>query len=170
MMPSTFTEGELRFDFSGSIGAERLDEQGVPIPQGMSFVDFTVEEDNRQLLIEIKDPADSMATEDERGNFQRSLAGRELINLELVPKCRDSYTYMHLMKRDSKSFLFVVVLGVPQSFDPGLLIPFVERLRERLMKEAKEPWVQPYVTDCVVMTPDTWSNFFPNYRLQRSRS
>lgn len=50
-------EGELPFDFSGARSVDKLDKEGVPQPHNMKFVDFVIEEDERILLVEVKDPS-----------------------------------------------------------------------------------------------------------------
>ena len=107
-------EGELQFEFSGATSVERLDVQGQPRPQGMALVDFVVEEHSRTLLIEIKDPSQQPVPDTERRRFIRAMQHQTLIHEELVPKARDSYTFLHLMERDTQPFVYVVVLGLDQ--------------------------------------------------------
>ena len=83
-------EGELEFDFGRSRSCFRLDEQGVPLPVGMSFVDFVVEDGDKYLLVEVKDPSDRSLSEDERRDYANRLRGEELIHQKLTPKARDS--------------------------------------------------------------------------------
>ena len=161
-------EGDLEFHFVGAVGVTRVDVQGVKAPQGMQLVDFLVEEKRRALLIEVKDPSNPNAPERERRAFAKKMSGKKLIDEELVPKARDSYTYLHLMANDSKPFLFVVVLGLEELPDQAAqLAPFKDRLLGRLRHEAEVPWVRQYVTDCIVITPERWSTHFPNYALTR---
>jgi hypothetical protein len=161
-------EGELVFDFSGCINAQRLDRRGVQIPVGMSFVDFVVEQDKQILLIEIKDPSHSRATEKARQEFIRQLSGNELIANHLVPKCRDSYTYLHLMEQDTKPFLYIVLIAIEEdSPAPPLLLALKERLIQRLRHEAEHPWHKHYVEDCTVFNIRTWNSKIP-YKITRS--
>lgn len=167
-MTTKIRERDLEFDFVGAVSVERVDVQGVPIPKRMRFVDFLVEEKQRALLIEVKDPSFATATEEARQEFVTSLIGDELIHEKLVPKARDSYTLLHLMEKDSKPFLYVVVLGMKGIVDDLAFLPsFKDRLLRRLRHEAEEPWVRQYVTDCVVVTPEQWSTHFPDYALTR---
>ena len=157
-----FREGELEFDFSEAVEARRLDEQGVPTPEGMSFVDFIIDVGKEVLLIEVKDPSHSTTPEQEREKFYHQLKGNELINKHLVPKCRDSYTFLHLMEKDTKVLLFIVIIAIDRrSFDEALLEPVKEKLLKRIRKEAKEPWVRQYVRDCLVLDLDGWNSKFP---------
>lgn len=168
-MTARVREGELQFEFLGATSVERLDVQGQPRPQGMALVDFVVEESSRILLIEIKDPAQQHAPEREHQRFTRAMQHRTLIYEELVPKARDSYTFLHLMERDTQPFVYVVVLGLERlAVDPALLSSFKDRLLQRLRHEAQDPWQRHYVTDCVVVMPGTWPTHFPAYALSRS--
>lgn len=162
-------EGELNFDFSGATAVDRLDVQDQPIPHGMALVDFVVEETGQILLIEIKDPSQSGASERERARFAKKLEHETLIHQELVPKARDSYAFLHLMERDTKTFLYVVVLGLETLPDKAaLLVNFKDRLLKRIRHEGREPWRRQYVKDCVVLTPKIWPEHFPGYSLSRS--
>ena len=132
----------------------------------MSLVDFVVEEQDRLLLLEIKDPSQSNTPSESEREFIRRMESRELIDNNLVPKARDSYTYLHLMKRDCKELMFVLLLGL--ELDRYLRVRFKDRLLGRMRHEAHEPWVRRYVEDCVIVTPESWAQYFPSYRLSRS--
>jgi len=171
-----FVESGLEFTFTGAVDVEKLDgqERGAPHPPG-KVVDFVVEEAARMLLIEVKNPSASGVDKDPRPSERRTTErtkrrGNELINAELVPKARGSYTYLHLMARDTKPFMFVLVDDV-SALGPELadLEPFRERLAERLRHESgvRDAWKREYVASCVVVTPETWPSAFPSYSLRR---
>lgn len=168
-------EGELEFDFLDAL-SERLDGK-KPEPQGLQLVDFLVEEPDRLIMVEIKDPSCKP-----KGNDERAMAGiktqrqqfvikindGKLINHELAPKARDSYTYIHLMARDTKPILYVFVLGADELFlDDAGLIQLKADLLARLRQEAGQPWARCYVHDCLVLTEKTWPLAFPQYALSR---
>ena len=138
-----FTEKRMKFDFTSAEKADRLDRQGVPLPHGMAFVDFVVEETKRTLLIEVKDPEGTPAPHRSEAlkDFSKKMRGNGLIHEEIVPKARDSYTFLRLMGRDDKMFILVCLLGVG-SRDPALLGDFKNRLLARLSKETAVPWVR----------------------------
>ena len=166
-------EGELEFDFSNAKKAEKFDKQerGVssgPRPHGMDSVDFVVEEETRILLIEVKDPSCKGAPEKERKKFIEEMKHKTLIHNKLVPKARDTYTFLHLMKRDKKPFLYVVLLGLEEfSLDFPVLMNFKDHLLQRLRQESDIPWKLNYVTDCIVVKVSDWGKFFPKYGLKR---
>lgn len=170
-------EGDFALDFSLALRWERFDRKGRQIPQGMSFVDFLVEEPRRILLIEIKDPfclheVSPMAHTPPRKGIKR---GQEafrmdrMIHQSLVPKIRDSYTWLHLMEQSDKPFLFIVLLGLDCfSIDmSGLLVVFKDRLLSRIRREDAVSWKIPYVQDCLVLDPSSFRRSFPQYPLFR---
>jgi len=158
-------EGEIEIDFSSSVDAGRMDVQGDPIPIGMKFVDFVVEEPDNLFLIEIKDPCASKVTSVERKKFLKRLRDNQLIHHELTPKARDSYTFLHLMQRDNKRMVFILLLG--GSFDDELILNLKDRLLRRIRQEAALPWAKRYIADCIVLTEDSWRRHFPEYALSR---
>jgi hypothetical protein len=171
-------EGEFKFEF-GTATFEKPDAKGKITPQGMKFVDFIIEEEKRLILLEVKDPSrlpkgdDARAIaaiERERQDFVHQLKNNEWIHHELTPTARDSYTYLHLMARDKKPILYVVLLGVDRlPFDAMPLLPnFRDRLLGRLRKETDQPWLRQYVADCLVLTENTWPAAFPQYPLTRT--
>ena len=168
-MTMQFQERELLFDFQGCLSAEKLDRKGVPLPDGMCFVDFVLEEACLKLLIEVKDPSEGSVPQNQKGKFTQKLTGSQLIDQKLVPKCRDSYCFLHLMEQDTKPFLYIVVLGTSAlpTVGPGELTEFKNKLLSRLRKESGLPWKRLYVKDCVVVTEDTWKRHFPSYSLRR---
>ncbi len=159
-------EGRLVFDFSAARSVDKLDAPRRTLPYKMAFVDFVVEEETQVLLVEVKDPEAAPPDRREReiARFIDQLRKAKLVNEVLVPKARDSYTYLHLMCRDDKPFVYVVVLGIGPG-DPELLMDLKHRLLARLRQEADEPWKRQYVRDCIVVTPQTWKELLGDYPL-----
>ena len=164
-----FDEKNLRFNFASALAARKMDSQGVGLPVGMMLVDFLVEEDDKKLLIEVKDPSHPQARSRQQTAFIKELESDGLINGKLVPKARDSYTYLHLMAEDNKPMVFVVVLGIDGLVkDPrALLLAFKERLLQRIRQESDQAWVRQYIRDCVVLTVGDWNTYFPQYTVSR---
>ena len=152
----SWREGELSFDF-GKLHAWRLDEPGRPQPIGMKFVDFVVEEQDRLLLVEVKDldatPECHRPGQEEE--WRRRLRSKDWIGHELVPKARDSYTFLHLMALDTKPMDFVVLLGWERCEVP-LLVAARDILLRRLRKEAAKPWKREYVLACWILRLEDW--------------
>ena len=140
-------------------------------------MDFVLEEDDRLIMVEVKDPSckakgvtpdAEAAVAKERAEFVKKIQRDTLIAQELTPKARDSFTYLHLMGRDSKPLLYAFLLGADKlSLDPALLLGFKDRLLARLRQESDQPWARRYVADCIVLTENNWPTTFPQYPLAR---
>lgn len=135
----------------------------------MKLVDFAVREAERMLLIEVKDPCDSLGRPEDARHYARKLRYRSLVREELVPKCRDTYSYLHLMGQDDLPIWFVLVLGVDeaQGVGPAELGALQDLLLYGLLCETHTPWVRRYVRGAVVTSPLTWPEYFPEYALAR---
>jgi hypothetical protein len=170
-MPNqTITEGDLVFSFPDAVKVERLDRQGVPLPVGMTLVDFVITEEQprRLILLELKDPSDPGSQQEARDAFFKELRGNDLVNNRLTPKARDSFTFLHLMAEDGPPVLFVVLLGLERCpLDAALLLSLKERLLRRLRQEADRPWQREYVEDCLILTEAGWNRHFPQYPVAR---
>jgi|JI9StandDraft_1071089.scaffolds.fasta_scaffold402951_1 hypothetical protein len=147
-------EEGIEFDF-GKHKATKLDVQGVPLPEGMALTDFFVEREKDSLLLEVKDFANPRMRPAQEKENKGKIILNEFINKHLVPKCRDSYTYIHLMERDKRPLIYVVLLVMKKnSIDTPLLLDFSERLVKRLYHEAHEPWKKRFVKSCHVVNQD----------------
>lgn len=173
-LSAVLREGGLRFDFSSSRGAFKLDEPGRGFPAHMKPVDFVVAEASRVLLIEIKDPrsiAEFLRNPRETLLSTRPFdhAGRRsFVDDELVPKARGSYTWLHLMNREAGPFEYVVFIG-PGVVEEAMLLPVLDAVRRGVRHEAgaSEPWRREYVREVRVLTEASWAKWFPEYPLTR---
>ena len=169
-MNVSFREGTFELTFQAP--AERLDAPGKRQPEGMQLVDFVIEEAERILLLEIKDPSSpkipAKARTSRLADFARRMRDDTLIAHELAPKARDSYCFLHLMRRDTKPMLYVVLLGLEgYEAEAALLLGFKDRLLGRLRHEAEQPWKRAYIQDCVILTESRWARAFPEHSLRR---
>lgn len=168
-------ESGFHFNFPVATTWEKLDDPGKTKPEGMKLVDFVLEESKRLILLEVKNPSQALQRANEaaqrnqekaRSQFIADFQGDKLIVEQLTPKARDSYTWLHLMGRDKKPMLFVFLLGNQVlRLEPALLLAFKDRLLARLRQETDQPWVHHYVSDCIVLTEQTWQKVFPDYPL-----
>ena len=138
------SERDIQIDFQSASSARKFDEKGFKSPQGMKLVDFVVYERNRTLLIEVKDPSNPNPKARQDG-FEEEFRSNTLIAQELVPKARDSYTFEHLMARDAKPFIFVVLIGTEKlTLTTAEIVEFKDRLLARLRKETNVEWAHQY--------------------------
>lgn len=161
---------ELLFSFPDELNWTELDKQGVRLPVRMKFVDLVIERESDILLVEIKDPSHSRSTDKDQNCYLKRLSDNSVLTQELTPKARDSYLYLHLMERDGKPFKYIVLLGL-DAFDPeiqkGIMFGFKDRLLADIRCESFEAWRRKHITDCVVLTVQTWIQQFPDWSLQR---
>lgn len=163
-------KGDLEARLSKSLGQQPFDRRLGSKPHGLLFVDFIVDRDSEVFLIEVKDPCSgdipAIMKQERHNDFVERLRGRKLIDENLVPKCRDTYLFLHLMKQDAKPMKFLVLLGLEcGNFDPALIGVFQTRLMNRLRKESESPWKRQYVAGCAVFTESSWNSYFPEHLL-----
>lgn len=165
-----YVEKELVFNFPDELTWNELDVQGRKIPKGMALVDLVIERESDCLLVEIKDPSNSAAPEKERNNYLKRLQNNSVLEEELVPKVRDSYTYEHLMERDHKPFVYIVLIGLDsfsQSVQTGLLSTFGDRLHNAIKNESDTPWIREHISQCTVLSIPMWNRWFKDWQVSR---
>ena len=167
-MTQVFQEKQLQFHFPDELFVDVLDKQGVQLPVGMALVDFVIMEEHQTFLVEIKDPSNSRAQAKERAKYIKRLQNDSLITEELTPKARDSYTFLHLMEKDSKPFVYVVLVGLDAyRNEEALLLGFKDRLLKRIFCETELPWKRKYIQDCIVVSIEQWNKRFQNWSVSR---
>jgi hypothetical protein len=153
---------DLEFEFPKSLVWEELDAKGKILPQNMKFVDIVIERDTDILLVEIKDPSTVRAPEQELKNYSKRLINNSILKNELTPKVRDSYLYMHLLERDTKPFIYIVLLGL-DAYDDSVQKLILTGFKDRLMADIQnegQGWKRKYIKDCAVLTIDHWNKAF----------
>ncbi|HHH76148.1 MAG TPA: hypothetical protein ENL03_03900 [Phycisphaerae bacterium] len=164
----TFTEGDIELTLPES--TIKLDETPKCTPEGMKLVDFCFCADGKIYLIELKDPSHPKAARNRDDEIKR-LIGNDLINSELAPKARGSYTWLHLMKKDNAPIVYIVLLGtsVLPIEDKALLTGFMDKLRTQIIHESGEPWLRDYIDNVIVVTDSDWDKVFDDFgwRLRR---
>lgn len=161
---------DLEFSFPDETKWEELDKQGVKLPVQMKFVDLVIERDNDILLVEIKDPSNKRTPAEERTKYFKRLSDNSILTQELTPKARGSYTFLHLMERDTKPLKYVVLIGL-DAYDPvqqkALLTGFKDRLLADIRCETDTPWRRQHIADCVVLSVDIWNKTFADWPVAR---
>lgn len=161
-----FIEGEFVFDFAGR--GRRFDRDGIGAPSGMKRVDFIVREDERLLLVEVKDPCDQRAPESERKKWSDPKYWSGEIVDRLVPKVRSTYLHLHLMEEDGSPCTYVVVAGLDQlGVGPEFSLLLTEELKRRVRMEAGHTWRRSYLSAVAVVDIDTFNNSFAPYSVTR---
>lgn len=157
-----FEHGQLIFDFTGCVSVEEFDRPGTPVPETMKKVDFVVQEPDRILLVEVKDPSNTATTAANRQEFIHNMKSGPLVHQDLVPKCRDNYTYLHLMNADCKPLVYVALIALYENQDkPVVLLALHDKLKKCLRQEVRDVWTRQYVSDCAVVNVKKWNQRFP---------
>ena len=158
-MPSfEFTEQTIRFTFNEVLTAEVLDRSENKGIQGMMLVDFLVETEDRIYLIEAKDLRGSKGK-----NADNPISGN-LITQTLVPKARDSYSYLVLMERAQKPVEYILVFQ--KLIEAPFLINRRDKLRAKLKQESDRPWAKDYVRECHLLNFRHLNEKFPQFSAQ----
>lgn len=166
-----YREGELVFEFPTGVSPRKLDWQdGRVLPTQMKFIDFVLRLDDRCLLVEVKDPANSKARSKNRTAFVESIEKKTLIKQHLTPKVRGSYLYEHLMERDDLPFVYVVLIGLDflETMDAGMMLTsYSDALHADVRGECWEGWSRDYISECVVLDIRQWNNKFVDWPVRR---
>ena len=161
----------LTFEFPDELVFQKFDAQNVSLPHGMKLVDLVIETDNNKLIVEIKDPSNPNAQQYQQAQkFITDLKNDTVISHELTPKARDTYTFLHLMKEDTKPLIFVALLGLDALSEldqNAILLTFRDRLMNHIRKESDKPWERKHIEDCAVLTLETWNKTFPDWQVHR---
>lgn len=163
-------DADLQFSFPDDLKWDELDKQGVKLPVKMKFVDIVIEREDDVLLVEIKDPSHVKSPDKERNSYLKRLQDNSVLTNELTPKARDSYTYLHLMERDTKPFKYIVLIGLDaydKDIQKALLGNYKNRLLTDIRCESFEPWKREYIADCAVMSVDVWNKKYSNWPIIR---
>jgi len=169
-MPWIKTDKNADLEFCLPDHAIEFDKGGVTRAQGLSMVDFIIERDDDILLIEIKDPSNVKVPEAKRSEEYNKHKGDECLTKELVPKCRDTFTYLHLMEMDTKPLRYFVVIGIDafsSQEQSALLSNYTQRLQVGIYNEADQPWKKQYITDSAVFSVEKWNQYFSSWQARR---
>lgn len=149
---TTLTEKELSFTFPDNWQVEHFDTPGTPSISHFQPVDFVVETSERIIFIEVKDPSNSKAPDDQRKKFVKKMQTDQLTHQELVPKARTSWSFLCLMRRATKPIVYIVAIGAENlRVEPVLWSNLTGRLKARLKQEIDVPWPLQYVESCIVI-------------------
>ncbi len=131
----------------------------------MKAVDVLIEEPNRLIFVEIKDPEQAQSQQ-RLDEFVERVENRSLIPA-LYRKYRDSFLYRWAegaWNSNSERWYVVVVTGL----DDALLLSLFEDLKRQLPFEGlPNSWQRGLADKCLVLSLDKWNQEFPTYPLQR---
>ena len=164
---TTLTEGNLQITFPRGTRARKFDEPETHGLSCMKAVDFIVEETDRILFIEFKDPDDPRATEARREKFIEKFSSGGL-DSDLKHKYRDTFLYQWASDEIDKPIHYWVLVAAKD-----LTTFHLARRTDALQRELplygppSGGWRRPIVTDCMVFNLHTWNRYLQDYRVER---
>ncbi|MDP8239513.1 MAG: hypothetical protein P9X24_10520 [Candidatus Hatepunaea meridiana] len=162
-------ENDLQFDFSKALKpARRFDDENHGLSHCMKAVDFIIELNDKILFIEVKDPQHPRVSKEELTRFLAKLKSKELVNKELIPKCRDSFLYEYAMNNLGKPVFYYVLIAI-DALTKAELFYQTDILRKHIPVEGipENPWQNRFIEGCMVMNIDTWNLYLPEYPVSR---
>jgi len=160
-------EGSLELTLPPGVQGKKFDDRDHGLSHCMKAVDFIVEESDRVLFIEFKDPDHPQAKPNKRKTFLKDLlAGSK--DDDLVRKYRDSFIYRWAEKILDKPITYCVLIATSQ-LDEAMLLARTEELKRKLPLEGPTSgvWKRQIVHGCSVFNIETWNRHLPEYPVTR---
>ena len=171
-------EGNIEIIFPPNAKVRRFDDsKSHGLSHCMKAVDFIVEEPERTLFIEFKDPKIPLEEcEDPKTLRARKQARKEFIakftsgglDQDLKYKYRDSFLYEWASGRMYERIHYWVLIGIDEltSSDLGRR---TDDLKGKLPASvpSRVAWKHRIVHDCLVLYIDAWNNRLPDYPVSR---
>jgi len=161
-------EGTLYLTLPHGVQGRKFDDRNHGLSHCMKAVDFVVEEPDRVLFIEFKDPDHPHANPDDRKAFLEELliGGKDD---DLVRKYRDSFIYRWAENAAEKPISYCVLIAASR-LDEAMLLARTEGLKRKLPAEgpASGAWQRQIVAGCSVFNLETWNRHLPQYPVARA--
>ena len=168
---TTVTEGSLQITFPSASRVRKFDDRATHgLSHCMKAVDFIVEEDDRTLFIEIKDPEHPRSRNDDREKFiAKFLAGK--LDDDLKYKYRDSFLYEWASESVDKPIHYWAIVAI-ESLSDAQLLTRTDALKRTLPVQdlASQKWRRPIVAGCMVFNIRTWNKKLEGFAVSRVSS
>ena len=165
---TTLTEGNLQITFPRHVNVRHFDNpDSHGLSQYMKSVDFIVEENDRILFIEFKDPDDPRARAEAREKFVDNFRSGKLTE-DLKYKYRDSFLYEWASNNIGKPVYYWVLVGMEKVTEADLLAR-TDDLKRRLpvLGPRSGVWTRQIVADCMIFNVQTWNRHLPDFPVSR---
>lgn len=165
---TTLQEGNLQITFPQRASVRKFDDRSSHgLSHCMKAVDFIVEESDRILFIEFKDPGHPHAQEAKTQKFVDALLSGKL-NDDLKYKYRDSFIYEWASNNVGKPIHYWVLVAVDDLTEAALLKQTEDLQRSLpLQGPASGAWTQAIAADCVIFNIATWNKHLPDFPIIR---
>jgi len=149
-------EEDLIFDVTSSISAEKFDDTAIHGTKStMKRVDIIIEQDDKVIFLEIKDP--DMPGAANPNKLKQDLQGGILIP-ELAGKYRDSLLFIRLRGGYDKPINYVVLISMA-SLDDALVLNKTDVLRSAI-PISHQQWKENSADSCVILKLDAYKRAF----------
>lgn len=165
---TVLVEEDLQITLPEGITARKFDDRANHgLSHCMQAVDFIVEQGDRMLFIEFKDPDHPVARHKDRSRFLGRFLSGALDN-DLKTKYRDSFLYEWACGRASKPVYYLVLIGASTLSDAELLTR-TDALKRQLPLSGPDgkAWKRPFVSGCAVLNLAAWNKAFPRFPANR---
>ena len=160
----TLQEEDLIFDFTSSIGAEKFDDNAIHGTKStMKKVDIIIEEDDKIIFLEVKDP--DMPGAVNPNKLKQDLQGGCLIP-ELAGKYRDSLLFTRLRGGYDKPISYVVLISM-ESLDDALILNKTDVLRSAIPISHRQ-WNEDSAASCIILKLDAYKKVYGNESVWRA--
>ena len=161
-------EGTLELTLPHGVHGRKFDDRHHGLSHCMKAVDFVVEESDRVLFVEFKDPDHPRADPDAKEAFLQKLQTGDKDD-DLVRKYRDSFIYRWAEDTDEKPIVYFVLVAASR-LDEAMLLARTEELKRKLPVEgpASGAWQRQIVAGCSVFNLETWNKHLPQYPVTRA--
>ncbi len=159
-------EGALELRIPEGVHAERMDdEKAHGLSHCMKAVDFVVEEQDRVLFIEFKDPDHPHAKNKDRKKFEEFLQSGGLVS-DLVGKYRDSFLYRWAEGKGVERVVYCVLIAM-ERLEKAQLLAMTDELKRRLPVQGPKRWRRQIAVDAKVFNLASWNTYFARYPVTR---
>ena len=161
-------EGTLELTLPHGVQGRKFDDRNHGLSHCMKAVDFVVEESDRVLFIEFKDPDHPRADPDAREAFLQELQTGDKDD-DLVRKYRDSFIYRWAEEADEKPITYFVLIATSR-LDEAMLLARTEKLKRELPANgpASGAWRRQIIAECSVFNLETWNKHLSRYPVTRA--
>ncbi|HPE69744.1 MAG TPA: hypothetical protein P5560_10040 [Thermotogota bacterium] len=160
-------EGALELTLPNGVQGKKFDGPSHGLSHCMKAVDFILEEPDRILFVELKDPDHPHANSRNRKAFRNQLYSGVIVG-DLVGKFRDSFIYRWAESAPDKPRGYYVLLAASE-LDKAMLLILTEELKRNLPVEGSTPgtWKRQMAAHCGVFNLATWNEHLPEYSVKR---
>jgi hypothetical protein len=160
----TVQEEDLIFDVSSALRVEKFDDKKLHGNRSsMKKVDFIIEESERIVFLEVKDPDIPEASNVDE--FKESLKNGNLI-YELAGKYRDSFLFALQRAELTKPVHYIVLISM-DSLDKALLVNMIDGLN-RSIPISHRSWTNNLAASTVILKLDSYKQQFGDQSVWRA--